>query len=962
MFSSETTSTYNRIPCAGLVLLICSMIGCYDFQVIDQPDYISGQTSFEVPIGISPYGSNPVLPFVGVMLPLNWSVVDSIPFSGAAAGIFVHSITYSDSMEVLHPSPQDSYWWVAGTSESVLFDQDTIVTLTFQISTNGIMGNYFMTYMCGDFIPHAIGEGGDDTLLPPVVTSGPYPISVDTPLELTVTSSADDGPGSLRQALQDIRNGGMIDFEFDSPTTISIDSQLVLDRDVTILGPIGGDLTLSGLDQSRIFSLGSFRDITISDLNIADGSSDDEGGGGMLIWDMADLITEGSTQLTRLVFVNNRASHGGGLHTYRATVLMDSVCFTGNEADSLGGAISANQSHLNLSGVDVRANDSESCGGLYLDQSTALFDTTDRCNIYGNLAIGDGRDILATECEPIHVAVDTFSVLYPTDIYTTPIGGFTFDIHYGKFQQAEGDVYVHPDGNDVNSGTSWEEPLQTIEAALNQSWGDIENPHTIHLADGLYSSSTTGETFPLHPYSYISIVGETRDGVILDAGGLVQVFILNDDHDVTLQNMSIRNGNAGTANGGGIQITGGSNVNVLDLSIEGCLAKHGGGIFIEEGDETTIQDTEISFNMATDGGGGLHIGHSSPHLKDLHIHHNETEGSGGGLRVYSLSSPIMENLSIEYNYAHDYGGGIDFWASGSPELKDSQVHMNQSGTHPGGGIHVSGSCSLLLERVLITRNDGATQGAGIDHWAAGVLNLVNVTVAYNSGTGHGLHCNQSDVIIVNSLFWANEGDEIHFNDVNTPSTANITFSNIQGGQSGVNTNNNGTLNWMDGNLDQAPLFEDPVGDIFALQEGSPCINAGTAFFVWGDDTVMNLSSDEYVGSGPDIGALESSYIVSTNNSSALPDELTLDQNYPNPFNPTTTFSYGLPEPSAVSITIYDIRGRIIINIDKESQPAGWYDIQWHGLDRRGMQMSTGVYFARLQAGEYSQTIKMLYLK
>ncbi|NQV40979.1 MAG: T9SS type A sorting domain-containing protein [Candidatus Marinimicrobia bacterium] len=84
--------------------------------------------------------------------------------------------------------------------------------------------------------------------------------------------------------------------------------------------------------------------------------------------------------------------------------------------------------------------------------------------------------------------------------------------------------------------------------------------------------------------------------------------------------------------------------------------------------------------------------------------------------------------------------------------------------------------------------------------------------------------------------------------------------------------------------------------------------------------------------------------------------------YPNPFNPSTTIRYGLPQDSNVSLVIYDVRGQIVQTIASGHQTAGWYDVVWNGQTADGKTISTGIYFVRLVAGEYSQVIKMLYLK
>lgn len=95
---------------------------------------------------------------------------------------------------------------------------------------------------------------------------------------------------------------------------------------------------------------------------------------------------------------------------------------------------------------------------------------------------------------------------------------------------------------------------------------------------------------------------------------------------------------------------------------------------------------------------------------------------------------------------------------------------------------------------------------------------------------------------------------------------------------------------------------------------------------------------------------------------STPSNFELYGNYPNPFNPSTNVRYSLAEYSNVRITIFDVSGRPINHLRDEEQEAGTYNIRWSGSDDRGLGVPTGVYFARLEAGSFSQTIKMLYLK
>jgi len=81
----------------------------------------------------------------------------------------------------------------------------------------------------------------------------------------------------------------------------------------------------------------------------------------------------------------------------------------------------------------------------------------------------------------------------------------------------------------------------------------------------------------------------------------------------------------------------------------------------------------------------------------------------------------------------------------------------------------------------------------------------------------------------------------------------------------------------------------------------------------------------------------------------LPSVFALDQNYPNPFNPTTTIRYGLPMQAAVSLKIYDVLGREVMTLLEETQGAGVQSIVWNGRNSLGAQVSSGMYFYRLEA-------------
>jgi hypothetical protein len=101
----------------------------------------------------------------------------------------------------------------------------------------------------------------------------------------------------------------------------------------------------------------------------------------------------------------------------------------------------------------------------------------------------------------------------------------------------------------------------------------------------------------------------------------------------------------------------------------------------------------------------------------------------------------------------------------------------------------------------------------------------------------------------------------------------------------------------------------------------------------------------------------SSVLVSTESSVRLPSEFQLYQNYPNPFNPSTKVSYGLPKRSQVNLTILDLLGRTVTTLIDGEKAAGSHDVMWDAS-----AVPSGIYFYRLQAGEFVDTKKMILLK
>ena len=132
-----------------------------------------------------------------------------------------------------------------------------------------------------------------------------------------------------------------------------------------------------------------------------------------------------------------------------------------------------------------------------------------------------------------------------------------------------------------------------------------------------------------------------------------------------------------------------------------------------------------------------------------------------------------------------------------------------------------------------------------------------------------------------------------------------------------------------------------------LATGSKLIDAGT-----------NVGLP-YNGTAPDLGAFEYGTATSVNNEreTTLPTTFTLSQNYPNPFNPTTSFEFRVSDSGFITLKIYDVLGREVATLVSGEQAIGVHRVEFNAS-----VLSSGIYFAQLQAGQFTRTIKIVLTK
>jgi predicted outer membrane repeat protein len=405
-------------------------------------------------------------------------------------------------------------------------------------------------------------------------------------------------------------------------------------------------------------------------------------------------------------------------------------------------------------------------------------------------------------------------------------------------------------------------------------------------------------------------------------------------------------------NGGGIVVYSDANPSLSNVTVNENTAQTGGGIYCYNS-TPILKNVTVSGNTATSYGGGIYCDSAKEaQLMNVTIVGNETDGDGGGI-VCSHSDIILNNVLIMRNTGQDNAGGMKC-SNSSALFTQVQISNNTAG-RSGGGLYIISS-GTELTRVTITGNS-ARDGGGL-YIEDSAPALSHLTVSQNAADrGGGIFSYHSNAKIVNSIFWNNTPEEILPYAFLDSSFVSIAYSDIKNGLDSIPASNNVVVNWLQGNITSDPLFADTTYSNYHLQEGSNCINAGTALFIWEGDTILAMSPDEFAGSAPDMGAFESEAVSMVDIPEWWPITFTLHQNYPNPFNPVSTIRYDLRQASEVLLVVYDIRGREVAKLVEGYVEPGYHEVQWNGRE-----FSSGIYIARLATPGNSRIIKMVLLK
>jgi len=155
---------------------------------------------------------------------------------------------------------------------------------------------------------------------------------------------------------------------------------------------------------------------------------------------------------------------------------------------------------------------------------------------------------------------------------------------------------------------------------------------------------------------------------------------------------------------------------------------------------------------------------------------------------------------------------------------------------------------------------------------------------------------------------------------------------------------------------------------FAVERSSNGVEFTQVGFVKGNGTTTERNSYSFVDNGLNAGKYTYrlkqtdfdgtyEYTKSVEVSVGLPTEFSLSQNYPNPFNPSTTINFALPKVSNVKLTIYNALGKEVATLVNGTMEAGNHSTVWNASNN-----ASGMYFFKLEAGNFTSTKKMMLIK
>ncbi len=479
----------------------------------------------------------------------------------------------------------------------------------------------------------------------------------------------------------------------------------------------------------------------------------------------------------------------------------------------------------------------------------------------------------------------------------------------------------------------------------------------ITIPESVRNDSTHSRSiFRIHLCNHLTISGITfHDGLgtdyfnpVIRVGGA----IFADSSNIAMDYCRITKSVA--AGGGGMEIFTG-NSQMTNCLIDSCSAIHsiggnrdcGGGIHIMRGDSIIIHSCRFIGNFADWFGGGL-VGDNYVYGELLDSYFTENNGVNGYGGAYCIEFNLIRNNFITNNTA-EYCAGIGTSTDQTLRnfvrtFENNLITNNRALTSETGGAYFNTVDSTIwdIHDNQLINNSGLGAGAMTFQYGRHIVhrNLFDQNITNNPGIigpigGTAINARQNAIIYADSNIFLN----------NTPLAATFVSLGAVIHLTNCNFINNG------------------LGVLQWVTSGSTAYNC-----YWGTpdgprNTANRFSSGDSIGDS--IGYVpwltEPVNIPITSVGEHRPPFVPISDRLvmvaPNPFNSTTRITFSLPASSVVALDVFDITGRHIEQLIHNKMSAGSHSVLWNGS-----QVSSGMYFYRLQSGKSSYSGRLVLVK